>query len=30
LPAEKESLVDASAGKSVRWIEGRGWIEESE
>lgn len=29
LPAEEESLVDASAGKPVRWIEGRGWIEES-
>lgn len=29
LPAEKESLVDVSAGKAVRWIEGRGWVEES-
>jgi hypothetical protein len=29
LPAEEESLVDVSAGKPVRWIEGRGWVEES-
>lgn len=28
LPAEGESLVDLSAGKAVRWIEGRGWVEE--
>jgi len=28
LPAEEEALVDASAGKAVRWIEGRGWVEE--
>lgn len=28
LPTEEESLVDASAGKAVRWIEGRGWVEE--
>ena len=28
LPVEEESLVDVSAGKPVRWIEGRGWIEE--
>ena len=28
LPAEDEGLVDASAGRGVRWIEGRGWIEE--
>ncbi|MBI5505333.1 MAG: hypothetical protein HY899_11060 [Deltaproteobacteria bacterium] len=29
LPAEGESLVDVSAGKAVRWVEGRGWVEES-
>ena len=29
LPAEDESLVDVTAGKPVRWVEGRGWIEES-
>ena len=26
LPVEEERLVDVSAGKPVRWIEGRGWI----
>lgn len=29
LPADDEGLVDVSAGKAVRWIEGQGWIEES-
>lgn len=29
LPAEDEALVDTSAGKPVRWIEGEGWVEES-
>ncbi len=29
LPADEESLVDASAGKAVRWVEGQGWVEES-
>ena len=29
LPAEEEGLVDVSAGTPVRWIEGRGWVEES-
>ncbi len=30
LPVEDdESLVDVSAGKPVRWIEGQGWVEES-
>lgn len=28
LPVEDEDLVDMSAGKSVRWIEGQGWVEE--
>lgn len=28
LPAD-ETLVDASAGTSVRWIEGQGWTKES-
>jgi hypothetical protein len=28
LPAGDESLVDASAGKPVRWIEGQGWVED--
>lgn len=28
LPAGDEGLVDASAGKPVRWVEGEGWIEE--
>ena len=29
LPAEDERLVDPSAGKPVRWVKGRGWIEKS-
>lgn len=29
LPADDERLVDESAGKSVRWVEGQGWVEES-
>jgi predicted transcriptional regulator len=29
LPADDEGLVDMSAGKPVRWVEGRGWVEES-
>jgi hypothetical protein len=29
LPAEDEGLVDETAGKAVRWVEGRGWVEES-
>ncbi|HKQ71327.1 MAG TPA: hypothetical protein VJT73_18415 [Polyangiaceae bacterium] len=29
LPAGDEGLVDVKAGKAVRWVEGKGWIEES-
>lgn len=29
LPVGDEGLVDESAGKPVRWVEGRGWLEES-
>jgi post-segregation antitoxin (ccd killing protein) len=29
LPAGDEALVDISAGKAVRWVEGQGWVEES-
>ena len=29
LPADDERLVDVSAGKPVRWVEGQGWVEES-
>jgi hypothetical protein len=29
LPSDDEDLVDVSAGKAVRWIEGKGWVEES-
>jgi hypothetical protein len=29
LPAGDESLVDESAGMSVRWAPGQGWVEES-
>jgi hypothetical protein len=29
LPADNESLVDESAGRPVRWVEGQGWVEES-
>ena len=28
LPLGDEDLVDMSAGRAVRWIEGQGWIEE--
>ncbi|MBI4605655.1 MAG: hypothetical protein HY721_27125 [Planctomycetes bacterium] len=28
LPADEEGLVDMSAGKPVRWVEGQGWVEE--
>ena len=28
LPEGDEGLVDLSAGKPVRWVEGEGWIEE--
>src|SRR5687768_5337809 len=27
LPADTE-LIDEAAGKAVRWVEGRGWVEE--
>jgi hypothetical protein len=30
LPADDEGLVDESAGRPVRWVEGQGWVEESE
>jgi hypothetical protein len=26
---DDDGLVDESAGKAVRWVEGRGWVEES-
>ncbi len=29
LPAGDDGLVDLSSGKAVRWVEGRGWVEES-
>ena len=29
LPSEDEGLLDQAAGKPVRWVEGRGWVEES-
>lgn len=29
LPAGDEDLVDRSAGKAVRWVAGRGWVEKS-
>lgn len=29
LPADDGGLLDESAGKSVRWVEGQGWVEES-
>lgn len=29
LPEGDEGLVDEAAGKPVRWVEGRGWVEES-
>jgi hypothetical protein len=28
LPAGDDGLVDESAGKPVRWIEGQGWVED--
>lgn len=28
LPTGDDGLVDASAGKAVRWVEGQGWVEE--
>lgn len=28
LPEGDEALVDMSAGKPVRWVEGRGWVED--
>jgi len=30
LPVDDEGLVDASGGKPVRWVEGKGWVEGSE
>lgn len=29
LPADDEGLIDETAGKPVRWVEGQGWVEES-
>ena len=29
LPEGDEGLVDETAGKPVRWVEGQGWVEES-
>jgi hypothetical protein len=29
LPSDDEGLVDVDAGTPVRWIQGRGWVEES-
>jgi hypothetical protein len=29
LPPGDEGLVDPAAGKAVRWVEGRGWVEDS-
>lgn len=28
LPDEDEELVDMTAGKPVRWVEGEGWVED--
>jgi hypothetical protein len=28
LPVDADDLVDMTAGKPVRWVEGQGWIEE--
>lgn len=28
LPADDDGLVDVSAGKAVRWVEGQGWLED--
>jgi hypothetical protein len=30
LPADEVGIVDVSAGKPVRWVEGQGWVEEPE
>lgn len=30
LPADDDGLVNEDAGKAVRWVEGQGWVEESE
>ncbi|MCB9507478.1 MAG: hypothetical protein H6697_07400 [Myxococcales bacterium] len=30
LPGDDEGLVDQTGGKSVRWVQGEGWLEESE
>jgi Arc/MetJ-type ribon-helix-helix transcriptional regulator len=27
LPDEDEALVDSSAGKPIRWVPGKGWVE---
>ena len=29
LPVDDEGLVDVSAGRAVRWVEGQGWMDES-
>ena len=29
LPEGDEGLVDETAGKPVRWVDGQGWVEES-
>jgi predicted transcriptional regulator len=29
LPADDDGLVDAAAGRPVRWVEGTGWVEDS-
>ncbi len=29
LPAGDEGLVNESAGRPVRWVEGQGWVEDS-
>lgn len=29
LPEEDEGLVDPSAGRGVRWVDGQGWVEEA-
>jgi hypothetical protein len=28
LPPDDQGLVDVTGGKAVRWVEGRGWVEE--
>ena len=30
LPPEEEPLVDMEAATNVRWVEGRGWVEDPE